>query len=247
MQNISSYKYITISKLGNGGFGYVEKIQLFNASETHSEFYARKVLAPQNDLKLYRERFKREVISQDKCQHSNVVRIYLCDLFCENPFFIMELAECDLQSLIDSNAISEEEKVDVIRMVCAGLSHIHKLGFLHRDIKPFNILRFSNGIYKVSDFGLVRKTIQQEQSSVLTSFNIRLGTNHYFAPELLYEGNDYSEKSDIFAMGRVFEKLSLENPYINNIISKCTSLDPKHRYSSIQDFLDDLNAIMEVR
>ncbi|KAE9633860.1 serine/threonine-protein kinase [Aeromonas veronii] len=246
MQRISTYKYKTISKLGDGGFGYVEKIQLFNSSETHSDFYARKVLAPKVDLKMYKERFQREVISQDKCQHGNVVRIYLCDLFCENPFFIMELAECDLQSLINNNTLSEKEKIDVIMMVCAGLSHIHKLGFLHRDIKPFNILRFSNGIYKVSDFGLVRKTIQQEQSNILTSLNMRLGTDDYFAPELLYKGNDYSEKSDIFAMGRVFEQLQLENDDINILISKCTSLDPRHRYSSIQEFLDELKATMEV-
>lgn len=246
MDRVANYKYETIDRIGKGGFGYVDKIKLSNLSETHSGFYARKVLSPKVDLKFYKERFKREVISQCKCQHEFIVHIYICDLFCEIPFFIMELAECDLQSLLDSGKLVENEKVAIIKMICQGVSHIHSLGFLHRDIKPCNILKYAGGIYKISDFGLVRKTVPSGESEALTSLNIRLGTDNYVAPELMYVGHDYTEKSDIFAMGKVFEQLNISNPAIKQIIKKCTKMDADNRYSSVDELMHDINSVSKV-
>lgn len=246
MEQVASYKYKVLSRIGSGGFGYVEKIELFNMSETHSGLYARKVLAPSVDLKMYKERFEREVLSQCKCHHKNIVHIYICDLYCENPFFIMELAECDLQSKIDSSSLVESEKMDVINMVCSGVAHIHNLGYLHRDIKPHNILRYSDGTYKISDFGLVRKTVPSGESEVLTSLNIRLGTDNFVAPELMYIGSDYNEKTDIFAMGKVFEQLNVQDPEVKKVISKCTKLDPENRYSSVSELQLGLKSATEV-
>lgn len=246
MEYVANYKYKTICRVGNGGFGYVDKIQLFNLTETYSGYYARKVLDPQVDLKMYQERFKREVLSQCECSHTNIVHIYICDLYCEAPFFIMELAECDLEFIINSGQLSELEKFNIIEMVCLAISHIHSLGFLHRDIKPNNILKYNDGIYKVSDFGLVRKTVQSEDSEVLTSLNIRLGTDNYVAPELMYIGSDYTEKSDIFAMGKVFERLQVQSPDILKIIAKCTKMDLENRYSSVNDLLHELRTASKV-
>lgn len=246
LEQVANYKYKILNRIGNGGFGYVDRIELFNLTETISGFYARKVLDPQVDLKMYKERFVREVISQCECHHENVVCIYIYKLFnTETPFFIMELAECDLQSLIDTN-LSEAEKVKIIQMVCAGVSHIHSLGFLHRDIKPSNILRYENGVYKISDFGLVRKTVPSGESEVLTSLHIRLGTDNYVAPELMYIGSDYTELSDIFAMGKVFEQLQVENPAIQSIIKKCIKMDAEYRYSSVKELITALDSVYKV-
>lgn len=244
MNLIANYKYEIINEIGKGGFGYVEKIELFNMTETHSGFYARKVLDPKVDLKMYRERFKREVLSQAKCRHAYVVHIYICDLHGEVPFFIMELAECDLRSVINSGILTEDEKANIIRMVCLGVQHVHSLGFLHRDIKPCNILKYANGTYKISDFGLVRKTVPNEKSDVLTSFDIRLGTDNYVAPELMYIGNDYTESTDIFAMGKVFEQLGVLDPKLSRVITKCTKMDCENRYSSVKELLVDIEQVM---
>ncbi|MEZ8782716.1 serine/threonine-protein kinase [Vibrio splendidus] len=243
MDRVANYKYKTLSRIGNGGFGYVDRIELFNLSETHSGFYARKVLDPKVDLKMYKERFVREVISQSKCQHDNIVTIYICDLFnTETPSFIMELAECDLQTLLSTD-LSEDEKMKIISMVCEGIAHIHRLGYLHRDIKPCNILRYENGVYKISDFGLVRKTIPSGESDVLTSLNIRLGTDNFVAPELMYIGSDYTEKSDIFAMGKVFEQLQVQDSAVKKIIATCIKMDPENRYSSVEELKTALESL----
>lgn len=238
MEFVGNYKYKVLKKIGSGGFGYVEKIKLFNLSETCSGYYARKVLVPTHDLKMYKERFKREVLSQSKCNNAHVVNIYICNLSSNTPFFIMELAECDLQSIIDSNSLVEAEKLKIIKMICLGVGHIHKLGFLHRDIKPHNILKYQDGNYKISDFGLVRKIISSEKSEVLTSLDIRLGTENYVAPELRYIGNDYNEKTDIFAMGKCFELLQVQNTAVKKIITKCSKMDPENRYDSVDELLN---------
>ncbi|MBT2946375.1 serine/threonine protein kinase [Vibrio anguillarum] len=259
MLSIVNYKFTTVEPLGEGGFGFVEKIELvknYKEGEQPKQ-YARKVLAPKNDLKMFKERFKREVVSQNKCKHKYVVDIYLADLDCDSPYFIMELADCDLADLIKANELSEQDKLDVMIMTCKGLQHIHKKGYLHRDIKPFNILKFShdkyiqlNGevtpdvFYKISDFGLIRKTDPDPASEVLTSFGTILGTTRYCAPELMYSGI-YTHQTDIFALGRVFEELNVQDERLQKIIAKCTDLQARTRYTNIEHVLEDITNVVE--
>ncbi len=243
MNIVSNYKFEVIEELGKGGFGFVEKIKLFNLSETHHDFYARKVLDQQSDLKNSKERFIREVKIQCQCKHSNIVHIFIHDLNKEQPYFIMELAECDLSDLILNNLLTEENKIKILFDTCLGVEYIHNRGFLHRDIKPNNILKFYDGNYKISDFGLIRSEIQDTNKNNLTSFGTVLGTEDYLAPELRYKGNDYTIKSDIFSMGKVFEQLNIENSNIKEHIEKCTSLDPKYRYSSVSDLIKNIKNI----
>ncbi|EMV9341392.1 TPA: serine/threonine protein kinase [Vibrio diabolicus] len=259
MLSIANYKFKVIEPLGEGGFGFVEKIELirdYKKGELPKQ-YARKVLAPKNDLKMFKERFKREVVSQNKCQHKFVVDIYLADLDCDSPYFIMELADCDLADLINSGSLSEQDKLNVMMMTCKGLQHIHKMGYLHRDIKPFNILKFShdkyiqlNGevtpdvFYKISDFGLIRKTDPDPQSDVLTSFGTILGTTRYCAPELLYSGI-YTQQTDIFALGKVFEELNVKDEHLQKIIAKCSELDARARYTKVAHILEDITKVSE--
>ncbi|ELP1875724.1 TPA: serine/threonine protein kinase [Vibrio parahaemolyticus] len=243
MEVVANYKFQVIEQIGKGGFGYVEKIRLFNMSETHSGLYARKVLDPQVDLKLYNERFEKEVLCQCKCQHKNIVPIYIADLYSAKPFFIMELGTADLQDLLDSDAIEEQEKILIIESVLYGLKHIHDQGFVHRDIKPNNIILCEDGTYKISDFGLIRQTDATRESNPLTSIGLVLGTEDYMAPELRFVGNDYSEKSDIFAMGKVFEKLCVQDEDIKRIITKCSKMDPSDRYESIDQILHDIELL----
>lgn len=239
MIEVANYKFKILERIGNGGFGYVERIELFNLRGTYSGFYARKVLDQQMELKMYRERFEREVLSQCVCAHENIVHIYIHSLEGEHPYFIMELADCDLRNVIESGLESDDEKLKIMKMICYGVRHIHELGYLHRDIKPNNILKFGS-VYKVSDFGLIRKAIQNEDSSPLTSIGLRLGTDTYIAPELMYSGSDYTVKSDIFAMGRVFEQLNFKDQSLIDIVSKCSALDQKHRYSTVDEILSDI-------
>ncbi|MFA0547341.1 serine/threonine protein kinase [Vibrio splendidus] len=243
MEIVANYKFEVLEQIGKGGFGHVEKIRLFNMSGTHSGLYARKVLDPQVELKLYHERFEKEVLCQSKCQHTHIVQIYIAVLYSDRPYFIMELGDVDLQTLLDNDLLDESEKFQVMDAVLLGLKHIHDQGFVHRDIKPSNIIQYADGTFKISDFGLIRRTDATEESNPLTSIGLVLGTEEYMAPELRFVGNDYSEKSDIFAMGKIFERLNLQHEGIRGIITKCCKMDPSDRYESIDEVLMDIESL----
>jgi eukaryotic-like serine/threonine-protein kinase len=244
-----NYKYKIIKEIGKGGFGFVEKIELFNVADHRCGEYARKSLG---DLKEslrdeFRRRFAREVSYQASCVHTNVAHIYLCDLKSDQPWFIMDLADGDLQKDIDKGILSVSQKINVILMVMAAIIYLHSLGYLHRDIKPSNILRFQNDIYKVSDFGLVKNLDKSTESEIITKIAQAMGTAKYMAPEISMAG-EYSKRTDIFALGVLLEDLQmLDNSSIHEVFKKSTAWRPFDRYADVTEMRDDFaNAIKGV-
>ena len=232
-----------IQLIGRGAFGFVEHVKVYNLNKGECGDYARKVLAPEKpqllaQIEQFRRRFKREVVYQSHCVHSNIVPIYLCDLFVENPWFIMDKAECDLEHEITNNLLTTDQKISIVKMVLDGVAYIHAKGYLHRDIKPFNVLRFSDGTYKVSDFGLVKDTNPEGDTTKLTEIGTRMGSTRYMAPEILYNA-EYSVKTDVYAVGRLIEDLNLDDKKIKPIIAKCTRMDKDDRYQTIDDVAFD--------
>ncbi|QJQ08588.1 serine/threonine protein kinase [Pseudomonas putida] len=239
-----NYKYKIIEGIGKGGFGFVEKIELFNVADHRCGEYARKSLGDlQQDIRdEFRRRFAREVSYQASCVHTNVANIYLCDLKSEQPWFIMDLAEGDLQKDIDKGVLTAAQKHDILLMVTDGLIYLHSLGYLHRDIKPSNILRFNGGVYKLSDFGLVKNLDKSSESEVITKIAMAMGTANYMAPEISLAG-EYSKRSDIFALGVLLEDLEmLDNPDIHEVYKKSTARRPYDRYAEVQEMRDDFVA-----
>jgi serine/threonine-protein kinase len=239
-----NYKYKVIKRIGEGGFGFVEKIELFNTADHRCGEYARKSL---NNLQPelqeeFRRRFAREVSYQASCVHTNVANIYLCDLKSDQPWFIMDLAAGDLQKDIDKGDLTTSQKIDVLYMVADGLVYLHSLGYLHRDIKPSNILRFKDGVYKVSDFGLVKNLDKSSESEVITRVATAMGTAKYMAPEIGIAG-EYSKRTDVFALGVLLEDLDmLDNPGVHEVFKKSTARRPLDRYSEVQEMRNDFAA-----
>lgn len=248
MEVFRSYQIVPKEQLGQGAFGYVEKIELYNSSDKYCGTYSRKILRPNQSildsisLEELKRRFTREVIYQSHCSDNNVTSIYLFNKHAENPYFVMELAECSLDTEIQGNSLDEESKIDIFLMMLQGVKLVHDKGYLHRDIKPQNILKFPNGMYKISDFGLVKNTDNGKDTTALTAIGQAMGTQKYMAPEILYNG-EYSKQTDIFAIGRVMEDVGLKNQQCLTIIQKCTSIDKKFRYTKIDMILADLSKI----
>jgi serine/threonine-protein kinase len=238
-----NYQYKIIERIGKGGFGYVEKIELFNIAGHRCGNYARKCLLGDfgDDLDEFRRRFEREVTYQANCIHTNVANIYLCDLISPNPWFIMDLADSDLQKDINSNTLSIEQKVSAINMVLQGVALIHEQNYLHRDIKPNNVLRFG-GVYKVSDFGLVKNLDTTAESEVLTKITTWMGHQKYWAPEVVAVAK-YSVESDIYSLGILMEDMGFpDTSSIQKVIKKSTERRPFDRYASVKDLWEDFIA-----
>lgn len=247
-EHFRGYSIRNMGEIGSGGFGYVEKIELFNSFGESDGFCARKTLSPSSSeaSEEIKRRFKREILLQAKCVHENVVPIYMCNLNVENPWFIMDLAECDLQHEIDNKLLSTEDKIKVTEMLLNGVSFIHSKGLYHRDIKPKNILRFAHtnkkinanyaakGEYKISDFGLVKNTNTDNDSTQLTMIGVGMGTPSYCAPEIVFFG-EYSVQGDIYSIGKVILALSIGIPGIDEVVNKCTQTVKDNRYSSVDE------------
>jgi serine/threonine-protein kinase len=150
-------------------------------------------------------RFEREARSLAAVNHPGIVAVYDVEAgdrrTDRDPFFVMEL--CDRGSLADvliahGGRLAPDAVVPTIADVAGGLMSLHARGFVHRDIKPHNILLTAGGA-KLGDFGIARGG---DSTSSLTAPGSAVGTLAYLAPELL-SGGQASPASDVFALGVV--------------------------------------------
>ena len=100
--------------------------------------------------------------------------------------------------------VNNSMKARIVVDICHGMSHIHKLGWIHRDLKIDNIMLNSIFNAKIVDFGLVRfnEFLSNESSFVKNSMSKGVGTMAYMSPEMLNE-DEYNEKTDVFSFGIV--------------------------------------------
>lgn len=112
----------------------------------------------------------------------------------------MDKLEC-LQDLIREEIVFDEDEIIKIGIdICNALSYAHKLGYLHRDVKPGNIYRTASGVYQLGDFGVTRK------SSLSNELMTIVGTTVYMAPEVAL-GNAYDARADLYSLGMVLYQL----------------------------------------
>lgn len=236
-------------RLGRGGFGEVFKCYVHNRGKTHKKHYARKYFlpSPENDdtpvreIANLRERFLVEIKTQ--CSLNNrdyncIAPVVLFNTFGNKPYFIMELAECNLRDCIN-NGMNEHQKVRAIIQTLKGVQLIHKNNYIHRDLKPENVLRYPNEEFKISDFGLV-KDLDAVRAEVNTRFKPNaLGTDGYRAPEISDSG-EFSEQSDIYALGKIISEIypGKTPDKVKAIITKCTQFFKDERYHSVKELLD---------
>ncbi|WP_225042600.1 serine/threonine-protein kinase [Xanthomonas campestris] len=246
----SNYLIETTGQIGSGGFGRVERVNLYNHSKHLCGKYAIKIFSPIDPACAadYLPRFAREVKYQAACSHENIVQIYMYKIG-GSPWFLMDLAECDLQDEMDSKKLCDNDKLEVMKMLLQGTAYLHRRKLLHRDIKPKNVLKFSTShgyVYKLSDFGLAKNLDPKKDSEVLTNIAMAMGTKEYMAPESLAAG-DYSEKSDIYSLGVVFDKLGhSDTKLLGKIIDRCTQWRPASRYENVNAIYQDLTATLGI-
>lgn len=233
-----NYFIETIAHLGAGSFGTVEKIMLRNLAGKECGYCARKILNDQDDDPDLLTRFRREVKYQDECLHKNVVQIFICSMYTKPAWFVMELAECTLQDELDAGTLTNRnEKIDIILMIARGLAHIHSKGYYHRDIKPLNILKFSDATYKISDFGIARHMDPTDASKILTQVGVFLMTPKYFdAHSVVLHG--YSKQSDIYSLGVIIEELGIDG--FDDVVAKCTDRKLIKRYLNVEQLIADI-------
>lgn len=216
-----------------------------------------------------RERLLKEAHVVAQLKHTNVVQIY--DVIEERGklFLIMEfvpgtsLAKAHGGTPVDANLVAK-----YVLSIAAAIRAAHEIGFLHRDIKPTNVLLSDSGEIKVTDFGLARAT---EESSISLTGEV-LGTAAYMAPEqILGKRSTVNVRADVYGIGAtLYELLTGRPPFVGSstaetlqqslhaepippkrlvpaipkdlesICLRCLEKQPEKRYASVADLHEDV-------
>jgi eukaryotic-like serine/threonine-protein kinase len=231
-----------IAKINRGGFGLVEKVRLNDGS-----IVARKTFSPSVPAQSYADRqkllkrFQREVKFQSSFKSNAICPVLAWDLEAESPWFTMPLAETTLAEEIlrarTENYVPTQALADVLN----GLEELHQLGFVHRDLKPQNVLLIE-GVWKLTDFGLILPPTGS--TAQLTSIGSAWGTPEYAAPEQSSEFHTVGPGADIYAFGCILHDIFGQPPrvpyakqtaigQVGVIIERCTEQRPIKRFVSV--------------
>jgi eukaryotic-like serine/threonine-protein kinase len=259
-------RYEVLEMLGIGGMGAVYKAQDRELDRTIALKVVRPDLARNPEIL---QRFKQELLTARQVTHKNVIRIFDLAEADGIKFITMEyVAGHDLRrQLADHGKLPPAEAIEIIQQACAGVAAAHAEGVIHRDLKPGNILRDSQGRVVVMDFGLAR-TITGDG---MTKTGAMLGTVEYMSPEQA-RAEKLDARSDLFTLGIIFyELLTGKTPYqadsaiasllkrtqepavpahqedpdvpraLSDILGKALERDPSRRYQTVQEFIDRLD------
>lgn len=149
------------------------------------------------------ERFIREAKSVARLAHPNVVQVFDQGADGAYVYLAMEyIAGCTLRDVLrERGALQPRAALDVLEPVLAALGAAHRAGFVHRDMKPENVLIGDDGRVKVADFGLVRAV-----DSVTNTTGTVLGTVSYLAPEQI-ENGIADPRVDVYACGVLLHEI----------------------------------------
>jgi len=195
-------RYEILAPIGRGGMGVVYKAR----DRSLDEIVAIKILRPDfaQDPKMA-ERFKSEIRLARKVRHRNVCAIH--DFGEERGllYISMELVDgIDIKHILrEHGPLPPDEAYEVAIQVAEGLQAVHDAGIIHRDLKTPNIMRDTQGVARLMDFGIAKRAGAE---GTMTGTGNVVGTPEYMSPEQ-GQGEKLDFRSDIYAMGVVVYEL----------------------------------------
>ncbi len=223
------------------------------------------------------ERFSREAKLVAGLSHHNIVAVIDRGEYAGSPFIVLEYISGEnlKQLLVRQGPLSVERALELTIEIADGLAFAHQKGFVHRDVKPQNVLLNNKGEAKVTDFGIARPLEAQEGE---TQTGTVLGTCDYISPEQA-QGRRVDERTDVYSLGIVLYELltgkvpftgenfvavamqhinappppvSLDRPEVPRrveaAIDKALAKEPEDRFETMAAFADELRtSLAELR
>jgi len=202
-------RYQVRGELGRGGVGVV-----YLAWDPHleREVALKTLIAGRDASEVQIERFLREVRAATRLRHPHLVSVH--DAGVEEGCFYLAMDRIEGESLADllerEGPLPPRRAAELLLPIAKALAHAHAEGFLHRDVKPENLLIDPAGECYLTDFGLA---VDLREGERLTHTHQSLGTPAFMAPEQL-RGHNRDRRVDVYSLGAtLYECLTGRVPY----------------------------------
>jgi serine/threonine protein kinase len=222
-----------------------------------------------------RRRLVQEARSAAQLSHNNIVQAIDAGEAEGFSYFVQEFIDgTTVYDLLKERGgpLEEERALEIVIHIAEALAHAHSRGFIHRDVKPRNIMLTKEGVAKLADMGLARHT--RDAGAALEEAGKAFGTPYYIAPEQVLGSPNVDFRADIYSLGATFyEMLTGRPPYnaptsqqvmqrhvtgtltppdhvnsnlsagVSEVVEVMMSKRPKDRYNTTEDLLSDLRAV----
>lgn len=199
-------EYDILRPIGSGGMG---KVFLARHTKLGREV-ALKVLANHRlaDSRTV-ERFEAEMRAIGRLSHPNIVTAFDAREVDGTAVLVTEfISGLDLGQLLQrTGALSVADACEITRQVAVALSYTNSQGFVHRDVKPSNVMLSNDGEVKLLDLGLARLQYGDNERSELTGTGQAMGSADYIAPEQVADSKTVDIRADIYSLGCTLFKL----------------------------------------
>jgi serine/threonine-protein kinase len=221
-QTLAQGRYLVRAKLGEGGMGFVYRALDQNLDADVVIKVPRRAMLDDPE---FADRFAREVRSLVKLAHPCIVKVTDVGEHDGLPYAVMQyLSGGSLEDYrvsaggVESKAANLAELGDWLPGIAGSLDFVHSQGYVHRDVKPGNILFDAHGHVFLSDFGVAKALAagpdaQHGRHTAVTGAGMVLGTPEYMAPELIM-GERFDGRIDQYALAvTVYEMLAGRRPF----------------------------------
>ena len=264
--------YEIIEWLGEGGMGVVYKAKQLGLNRLVALKMIRGGSQARSD---YFTRFRLEAELVARLRHPNIIQIYETGEAGGLPFVALELLDGgSLEQKLGGNPQPARQAAEIMMTLARAMQVAHEAGIIHRDLKPSNVMYTSDGVPRITDFGLAKRVDSDDGQ---TRSGQIMGTPSYMAPEQARgHSRDVGPAADVYALGAIlYEMLTGRPPFkaetametvrqvleeepvtpsrlvprvprdLETICLKCLHKEPARRYATAGAMADDLKRYLD--
>lgn len=250
-------QYKIVEHIANGGNSEVYKVE-----DTNGNVYALKLLNKNISIEKIK-RFKNEMAFCIKTDNANIIKIIDNGLTDdkEQIFYVMPYYEKTLRMYINEDH-TFQENIQLFINLLEGVKYFHKKGIIHRDIKPENILLLGNDFPIITDFGIAHFSTEELITQIETRIGSKMANFQYAAPEQREKNGVITVKTDIYALGLIFNEMFTKKipfghsykkvsnvdtkySFLDKIIDKMISQSPNDRFNCVDDIIYEIRALIK--